>query len=84
MTGIILGFSFGVFEWVLAYSNAYWVDRMLAIIAHMFFGIFGGKSIYFCFNNKWKKSIVNLGIALICHIFWNETSILVANWDLFF
>ncbi len=82
VSGVILGFSFGVFEWVLGYPNALWSDRVLATLAHMGFGYFVGRSTYFSSITQWKNAGINLGVAILCHILWNEVSIFIANWGL--
>ena len=82
VSGIILGFSFGILEWVLGYPNALWSDRVLATLAHMGWGYFVGRAIYFSSNTQWKNAGINLGVAILCHILWNEVSIFIANWGL--
>ena len=82
VSGVILGFSFGVLESVLGFPNALWSDRVLATLAHMWWGYFIGRSAYFGFNNEWKNAGINLGVAILCHILWNEVSIFIANWGL--
>ena len=82
MSGVILGFSFGILEWVLGYPNALWSDRVLATLAHMWWGYFVGRASYFGIINEWKNALISLGVAIVCHILWNEVSIFMANWSL--
>jgi len=82
VSGVILGFSFGVFEWVLGYPNTLWSDRVLATLAHMWWGYFVGRSTYFSSISEWKNAGINLGVAILCHILWNEVAIFIANWGL--
>jgi RsiW-degrading membrane proteinase PrsW (M82 family) len=82
VSGVVLGFSFGVLEWVLGFPNALWSDRVLATLAHMGWGYFVGRASYFSSFNEWKNAGINLGVAIVCHILWNEVWIFIANWGL--
>ena len=81
-SGVVLGFSFGILEWVLGYPNALWSERVLATLAHMWWGYFVGRASYFGSISEWKNAGINLGVAIVCHILWNEVAIFIANWGL--